>query len=80
MMAHSPITLSPELQAVINGAAARERRDPAEILTDAIKQHERGKKLAELGAYGRRQARHTGLKSSDVDRIIHEDHQQIRNR
>ncbi len=76
MTTRTPLTLSPELQQIIDSLAETEKRDPIEVLTDALGQYERNKKLAELGAYGRVQARRNRVKPSDIDREIHQDRQQ----
>ncbi len=52
--------------------ARSENRRTEEILSDALAQYERGKRLTRLGAYGKEQARRTGLKAVDIDREIHE--------
>jgi predicted transcriptional regulator len=80
MTTRTPITLSPELQQIIDALAEAERRDPEAVLKDALTQYERGKNLEDLHAYGREQARRTGLKPSDIDREIHAQRQQNRSR
>jgi hypothetical protein len=40
MTTRTPITLSPELQQIIGGLAEAERRDPEEVLKDALAQYE----------------------------------------
>jgi hypothetical protein len=69
----SMATENPKLQAQIEAAveiARSENRQPEDVLKDALEQYERSKKLRQLGAYGREQARRTGLRPSDIEREI----------
>ena len=76
MTSRTPIIIPPDIQDVVDRIAAKENRSAVEVLTDAVEQYQRSKKLTELGSYGQQRSRELGLKPSDVEKAIALDRRQ----
>ncbi len=70
------MTVSDELLAQVQDAAAAEGRTVDELVSESLKRYlkyrETGRELAALGKWGREHARRRGFKPSDVPRTIAE--------
>lgn len=76
MMTRNPMTVPPDIQDLIESVAAKENRTVVAVLTEAVEQYQRRKRLAELGRYGRSRAERTGVQPSDIETAIQEDRAQ----
>jgi CopG family transcriptional regulator / antitoxin EndoAI len=60
--------------------AKKENRTMSELVREALRRYESLESLRELQAYGERRARELGITQEDVDRLIHEDRAEKRQR
>jgi predicted transcriptional regulator len=66
MTTRTPITLSPELQQIIDRLAEAEQRHPEEVLKSAVEEYAKGSRLERLARWGSEHARKKGFQESDV--------------
>ena len=66
------ISLPPDMQAEMAQIAKEERRSVSEILREAFRQYLAGRALSIVRTKARKTAKKKGIRSKDIDAIIHE--------
>jgi metal-responsive CopG/Arc/MetJ family transcriptional regulator len=80
MATGNSISLPEELLAGIRSAADAERRSIDDVLADAVRRYLEDRSWTRLFEYGAERANATGLRESDIDRLIAESRAEHRNR
>ena len=68
------ISLPPDMQDEMAQIAKEERRSVSEVIREAFRQYLASRALATVRTKARKTAKRKGIKTSDVDTIIHESH------
>ncbi|MEK7617960.1 MAG: ribbon-helix-helix domain-containing protein [Patescibacteria group bacterium] len=72
------ITVAPSLLKEANGIAKREGRTQSGLFREALRRYIMQAQFRQLQNYGKTKAKAMGIKSSDVNRLIHEYRQEKR--
>ena len=66
------ITIPPEMLSRAEALAKKENRTMSELVREALRQYERQRWWEETNVYGRAGAEALGIRTEDLDRVIHE--------
>ena len=72
MTSRTPITVPPDIQEVIHAIAEAEKRDPVDVLTDAVQKYAKASRLEKLARWGESHARRHGHTEDRVLSAIQE--------
>lgn len=72
------ITLPEPMLALAKERAKKENRTMSELVREALRRYEAVQAVRELQAYGLERARALGITQNDVDRLIHEEDNEVR--